>query len=104
MTGKAFKRENREPTPRSHPNPEGIGFSRSDFITEQKRQAVKMPFTAEECKRVAAQLEDMRLHMKSQICKTAQEKCAQIKRDDKLANARALLSKIAKWIEGDLIA
>lgn len=69
-------------------------------ITEQKRQVVKMPFTAKECKRVADQLEDMRLHMKSQSCKNAQEKCAQMMRDDKLANARALLSRIAKWIEG----
>ena len=73
-------------------------------ITEQKRHVVKMPFTAEECNRVAVQLEDMRLHMKSQFCKNAQEKCAQIMRDDKLANARAILSRIAKWIEGDLSA
>lgn len=69
-------------------------------ITEQKPQVVKMPFTAEECKRVADQLEDMRLHMKSQICKTAQEKCAQIMREDKLGTARALLLKIVKWFEG----
>lgn len=73
-------------------------------ITEKKPQVVKMPFTAEECKRVADQLEDMRLHMKSQICKTTQEKCAQIMKNEKLANARALLSRIAKWIGGDLSA
>ena len=67
---------------------------------EQKTPVAEMPFTADECKRVADQLEDLRLKMKSQPWRTGQEKCAQIMRDDKLSNARALLSRVAKWIEG----
>lgn len=44
MTGKAYPRETAEPTPRSHPNPEGIGFSRSVFIKNktQNRKASKL--------------------------------------------------------------